>query len=332
MIGKLEGEWIILREDAISLHEHGGYGRPEGDTLKVAPEEALYLIGRNKIEVENYTFTSLLSLFCKNSAFLRKFLVYRDIRERGFVIQAGPHDFRVFKRGQKPGKGTSYYLIRVLSERDIVNFERIIQEAESARNMRKVFLLAVADDEEEITYYEIKINTPPDGGKPEINEKIKGTVYANTVLIKAEPDSVFESSLYGKRFDKEHRALSSVESLYLIKRGIIELESKNACEEFYRCALDSDHELKEKLAVYTDLRNLHNIPKTGYKFGHHFRVYSGGKMHSEVLVHALREGETMPMSVISRSVRLAHSVRKKMLFACVNKDSIQYIEFARMKL
>jgi tRNA-intron endonuclease len=38
------------------------------------------------------------------------------------------------------------------------------------------------------------------------------------------------------------------------------------------------------------------------------------------------------MNLISRSVRLAHSVKKKMLFACVYAESIQYIEFGRIKL
>jgi len=74
------------------------------------------------------------------------------------------------------------------------------------------------------------------------------------------------------------------------------------------------------------------IPRTGYKFGHHFRVYSGLKPHSEMLVHAIAAGDRVPMSSISRSVRLAHSVKKKMLFAAQDTTGIQYVEFARIKL
>ncbi|MDG6250948.1 MAG: endonuclease, partial [Methanocalculus sp.] len=40
----------------------------------------------------------------------------------------------------------------------------------------------------------------------------------------------------------------------------------------------------------------------------------------------------IPISTISRSVRMAHSVKKKMLFACVQNEEIVYIEFARIKL
>jgi len=38
------------------------------------------------------------------------------------------------------------------------------------------------------------------------------------------------------------------------------------------------------------------------------------------------------MSAVSRSVRLAHSVKKKMLFACIYNTDIRYVEFARIKL
>jgi tRNA-intron endonuclease len=36
--------------------------------------------------------------------------------------------------------------------------------------------------------------------------------------------------------------------------------------------------------------------------------------------------------VISRSVRMAHSVKKKMLFGAVHTTGIQFVEFARIKL
>ena len=138
-------------------------------------------------------------------------------------------------------------------------------------------------------------------------------------------------------------------------RGILELEedrfsaeheektrneTENGCkgvrpvtrEEYFGRVTAADHELAYKIKAYSHLRDLKNIPRTAYKFGHHFRVYSGGTQHSELLVHAIPVTESMPMSVVSRSVRLAHSVRKKMLFACVNTDNIEYIEFARVKM
>ena len=76
--------------------------------------------------------------------------------------------------------------------------------------------------------------------------------------------------------------------------------------------------LAAKDKVYTELRRHDFVPRTGYKFGHHYRVYCGKNVHSDMLVHAIEKEAVMPMSVISRSVRMAHSVKKKMLFGCVH--------------
>jgi tRNA-intron endonuclease, archaea type len=95
---------------------------------------------------------------------------------------------------------------------------------------------------------------------------------------------------------------------------------------------EHDTELAGKIAVYTELRSHDYTPRTGYKFGHHFRVYCGKNVHSDLLVHAVEKESVLPMSVISRSVRMAHSVKKKMLFGAVHSSGIQFVEFARIKL
>ena len=102
--------------------------------------------------------------------------------------------------------------------------------------------------------------------------------------------------------------------------------------EYRSIVSESDAEMDQKLAVYQNLRSLNYIPKTGYKFGHHFRVYLGRKAHSEMLVQAIPPQTTLPMNSISRSVRMAHSVKKKMLFGCIHTEGITYVEFARIKL
>ena len=55
------------------------------------------------------------------------------------------------------GKASPLYLVRVLSERDPIRFRKLIEEVVASRNMRKQYVLAVVDDEDELTYYEIKL-------------------------------------------------------------------------------------------------------------------------------------------------------------------------------
>ena len=329
-----DGEWVCPKEDGTALYENSGYGRPDGNRLKLFPEEALYLAGKGKLTVDKLDFDSLARKFSEKSGFLRRFLVYRDIRERGLVIQTGPQDFRVFRRGEKPGKGRSQYLIRVLSERDYVDFTAIAADSQSAVNMRKQFVVAVVDDENEITYYEIKTSELPKGNSCEEIKPIKGQVTGNSVFVmqKDGKNELPEEAMFGTWFDDSRLVLSPLETLYLLKKGLLKIEGKGGEKELADSLYEEDPELPSKMTVYESLRDSCYIPRTAYKFGHHFRVYTERSNHSAMLVHAIPGGSGMPMSRISRSVRLAHSVRKKMLFACVEQNNIEYIEFARIKL
>jgi len=330
-----DGNAVRCGREGHALYEQGGYGRKDGGGLVLAPHEALYLMYRGKIVVEGYDFDALLAIFARKPGLVRSYLVYRDIRERGYSVQTGPHDFRVFRRGQKPGKGESLYLVRVVSERDPIHFEDLILEATTAHNLRKLYVLAVVDDEDEITYYEVKLHTlPAVPGQPEY-PPATGIITGKTVIARIPPGSAFEQSWLGSRFDDTRVIFSPLETCYLIEEHVLSVrEGDNVLteEEYFRRACEGDGEFAYKTVVYTALRKLGYIPKTGYKFGHHFRVYSGQKVHSEMLVHAVRQDSALPMSTISRSVRLAHSVKKKMLFGCVHTNGIQYTEFARIKL
>jgi tRNA-intron endonuclease len=147
--------------------------------------------------------------------------------------------------------------------------------------------------------------------------------------------SDLEQSGFGKRLDVERLMLAPVEVLYLMGKGKIVLKKENILvrtDEYFALARETDGELAGKDKVYTELRGHNFTPRTGYKFGHHFRVYCGKNVHSDMLVHAVEKEASLPMSVISRSVRMAHSVKKKMLFGAVHTTGIQFVEFARIKL
>lgn len=327
-----DGKWVRLGGGGATLHEQGGYGRKENGGLRLAPEEALYLVHRNKIEVKEYDFDGLLAEFTQKKEFLRSFLVYRDIRERGYIIQPGPHDFRVFRRGERPGTGRSQYTIRVISERELISFDSITDDVRAATNMRKQHITAVVDDEDELTYYEVKVQDLPEVAPAATIPKTSGNLFGTSVIVPVGSNTDLADAWFGTSLDQHRLMLSPVEAIYLLGQGMLVIPGGPDADAYLQSAGEGDLELSEKVQVYTHLRSLGYIPRTAYKFGHHFRVYSGKKKHSEVLVHALPEGASLPMSVISRSVRLAHSVRKKMLFACVHQNTIQYIEFSRIKL
>ncbi|MCU0632251.1 MAG: tRNA-intron lyase [Methanolinea sp.] len=330
-----DGTWVRLGQDGRALYDQSGYGRPEKDGLRLAPEEALYLVHRGRLEIPGYSFDRLMAVCAEKPNFMRSFLVYRDIRERGYVVQTGPHDFRVFRRGQRPGTGQSQYMIRVISERDLIDFSELVHEASASLNLRKQHVLAVVDDENELTYYEVKIQPLPaiEGGMT-IGPMV-GELVGRYAIVHSEATGDPAQGTYGMQLDPERLVLAPLEILSLMRSGRLTLHRNEHTVDpahYYEMAKESDIEFPEKIRVYEDLRNRGFVPRTGYKFGHHFRVYTGKKVHSEMLVQALPGGGALPMSAISRSVRLAHSVKKKMLFGCEHSEGIQYVEFARIKL
>ncbi len=325
----------MLGQDGLTLYEQSGFGRPLKEGVRLSPVEALYLVYRGRIEVPGFDFDSLLVHFSDDVHVLRSFLVYRDIRERGYVVQTGPQDFRIFRRGEKPGKGESLYMLRVLSERDLIDFAVVRKEVQTTANMRKRHVLAVVDDEFELTYYEVKVQKPALLDPTQQPEPVNGLLSSRSVIIPATPESAYDQGFYGKRFDDERIVLSTIESISLMEQGLVTVKHQGhviPAHEYREMIREFDTEMEPKLQVYQHLRSLNYIPKTGYKFGHHFRVYLGRKVHSEMLVQAIEPDTTLPMNSISRSVRMAHSVKKKMLFGCIHAEGIAYVEFARIKL
>jgi len=191
------------------------------------------------------------------------------------------------------------------------------------------------DDEGELTYYGVKMTALATISTPSAYPSFTGHLFGTTVILKDAIPGEVRESWFGTPLDEKRVILSPVETLYLMQRGCLSFSGADASltpGQYLASALPSDPELAEKASVYADMRDQGYIPRTGYKFGHHFRVYARDRTHSDLLVHAVPPGQTLSVSVISRSVRLAHSVKKKMLFACVHPTGIRYIEFGRMKL
>ncbi|HJJ54879.1 MAG TPA: tRNA-intron lyase [Methanocorpusculum sp.] len=335
-----DGTCCIAPEKAAILYDQNGYGRIEKDgRLRLDPGEALYLAARGKIELAGYTFDSLLAECAKAPSFLRNFIVYRDIRERGYVITVGtsantssPAAFRIFPRGQRPGKGNSKYLLRVHSERDLIDFAELIRETKTAMNMRKQFVLAVLDDEHEITYYEIRLPklTPQVAG--DLPMDIPAHLTGTEPFVTGDICETLKTNWFGTMMDATRLYLSSVETAWLMEKGSLSLNPPLSTEEYCTLAANTDSEFTEKLQLFRYFKDLGYYPRSGYKYGHHYRVYTEAKDHSEMLAHAIPAGTVSSMREISRSVRLAHSVKKRMLFACISGDEIIPVEFARIKM
>jgi len=128
------------------------------------------------------------------------------------------------------------------------------------------------------------------------------------------------------------------------KRGIGEIKEgkirMNILELIYLSEMDllklrNLDKLKSKFfeyyLVYKDLISKGFVVKTGLKYGFHFRVYKKedyfNKGHSLYLVYVLKPNQNIESYCLISKFRVAHSVRKRVLFAFVDEEgSIIYYE------
>ena len=170
-----------------------------------------------------------------------------------------------------------------------------------------------------------------------------GRVLTNKVIVDKDFGPLLERA-YGKQADGRLE-LALVEALYLLSKGRIRLaEGKKAVNfsEFMVRAIKLDPRLHEKFTVYADLRDRGLVVKTGFKFSCDFRVYRRGVTlkegpkapgeHTKWIVFAVPEDYTCAFQELSRAVRLAHSIRARMLWGIVdNENNVTYLEVVRMK-
>ncbi len=154
---------VPAHNDANSLYQDG-YGSllTEERPLTLNAFEALYLVERRRIAVVDETtrrrllFQELLLRLSKDDPDTwTRYIVYRDLRERGFVARAGRDsnaDLLVYERGMY-GKRPPKYQIYTLWEGLRTPISRLGEVLDSAVEEERILRLAVVDRRGEVVYY-----------------------------------------------------------------------------------------------------------------------------------------------------------------------------------
>ena len=148
---------VPTQAEADSLYQDGyGYRRNKNHYLRGV--ETLYNVERGKLVVvdeesnQTLSFQELLHMLTQNEPGLwTSYIVYKDLRTRGFIIQLKDQDFRVYERGDYGNKPPSYQL-KIISEGKPEQIETILDELE-AMNESMSMKIAVVDRRGEIVYY-----------------------------------------------------------------------------------------------------------------------------------------------------------------------------------
>ncbi|MFC6974741.1 tRNA-intron lyase [Halomicroarcula sp. GCM10025709] len=312
------------------FYDASGYGRVEnGGDLALAPVEAAHLLYRGDIDsVDGMDVRSLLASAAVSEV---AFFVYKDLRDRGFYLTPAREgwvddpegiDFVVYPRGKGPWDDAVEYRVRVVGERDTV----------PATDLGDC-VLAVVDEESEITYLETD-SQDVGGTSAAAVPAVAGDLLAERVLCWEPPSALYERAFYGQRLDDDGAVqLSLVEAAYLAHEGTLSVDG-GADAVVERGREVEGERFDRRLTVYSTLRDAGVVPKTGFKFGADFRTYADVDSvddlgHSELLVRVLPADHRFEPRDLALDVRLAHGVRKRMVFALVG-DEVEWLSVARL--
>jgi tRNA-intron endonuclease len=325
------------------LHSKGSHGTPlSGGALGLSLVEAAYLVEAGRLKVRRGASLVRLEEVLLEGAkddlrFELRYLVYRDFRERGFVVrEEGPAariDFSVRPRGA-PAKAASKSWVLAVSERSAFKADEVLEYVERAEGLGKQALVAVVDEEGDITHYSFAPGLEAHRGSAPALPKARGVLSGNHVLVAGEGAAAVHEAdpLLGKAL-KHLLRLSLMEAAYLASEGkLVVSQGPQALSDDRLIALASRQQpdFADRLAVYRALRSRGLTPKTGFKYGAHFRVYDrqAGSTHARYLVQVVPRDYAAPWPEIARAVRLSHGVRKRLVLALSGGPEPSFLEVA----
>jgi tRNA-intron endonuclease len=157
-------EVVVSNKSDVDALSSRGYGTVEKGKLKLSPYEALFLVDKGFVEVKQRRpkkklgFQEVLLHFkaSDENAWV-KYLIYRDLRSRGYVVRDGfglGMDFRLYERGEY-GKDVAEYIVYGIQEGKPVAMKELANALKCAQSSKKKLILAVLNRRGEVVYYSL---------------------------------------------------------------------------------------------------------------------------------------------------------------------------------
>jgi tRNA-intron endonuclease len=166
--GKVVGERIILvsSDAARDLYAQSRYGTiVAGGRVQLSLLEALFLVEKEKITVYDgrsraLDHDGLIAVGKRiDKSISVKYAVFRDLRARGYIVKTALKfgaDLRVYDRGVKPGEDHAKWIVYPVHETRHMTWYEFAAKNRVAHSTKKRLLIGIVDDEDDVTYYEIK--------------------------------------------------------------------------------------------------------------------------------------------------------------------------------
>jgi len=161
--GKLAPNGVTVTEQSnIDQLSSRGYGTIDNKILTLTFFEALYLQDKGMLTVKDNKKTANFQTVLYSYQMIDEnawvnYIIYRDLRSRGYVVREGfgtKTEFRVYERGAY-GKDSASYMVLGIQEGKPLNINTLADILQQCQNQKKELVLAVMNRRGEIVYYSI---------------------------------------------------------------------------------------------------------------------------------------------------------------------------------
>ncbi|RME52419.1 tRNA-intron lyase [Candidatus Woesearchaeota archaeon] len=171
-----KAHWAVHRvitensDAARDLYHQNRFGSLlEDGKVQLSLLEALYLLEKGKLIIldgRNQPFTTeryLKRAIKEEPDFWVRYMVYKDIRNRGYIIKTALKfgaDFRIYDRGVKPGEDHARWVVFPVHEGETLTWHEFAAKNRVAHSTKKRLMLGVVDDEGDVSYWEVRWMRP----------------------------------------------------------------------------------------------------------------------------------------------------------------------------
>lgn len=141
------------------------FGEKMEEKILYFMSEALYLIQEGKMDLfdsknKKMDKKEILKRFEKiDKKFKTKYLVFKDLRRNGYIVKPALKfgaEFRVYEKGKEIKDTHSKWICFPVSENQPMTWQDFSAKNRIAHSTKKNLLIAIVDDEGEVTYFEVK--------------------------------------------------------------------------------------------------------------------------------------------------------------------------------
>ena len=155
-------------DEANELFSKNQLGVHENKKLVLSLIESAYVLDKEKISIKSGRKTMDFESFFKKASkkeenFRIKYIVFKDMRDRGYIVKTALKfgaDFRVYDRGVKPGEDHAIWVVFPVSNSTKFSWSDFAAKTRVAHSTKKRLLIALVDEESDVTYYEIAWKRP----------------------------------------------------------------------------------------------------------------------------------------------------------------------------